>query len=180
MLFVILTRLKLLTSKSNKCGMQIQHHRDLHHNVYDGQSLVTSKGDLQRYSNCIGLSIFVSQNNSKESNMTLTRTEQIRNYLKTVIDYLDGNGLVITDPEIIDEVLSDFDDFDVLRSIVTGTQMEYADYTKWMEIHAIELSIVSNDVSHVLNRMRLAELVEEYQDLFNRTLLEDWRNYETV
>jgi hypothetical protein len=47
-----------------------------------------------------------------------TKTEAITRYIKSMVSFLDGNGLVVTDWDLIEEVLKECGDFVVLKDIV--------------------------------------------------------------
>jgi hypothetical protein len=50
----------------------------------------------------------------------MEKTEQIKQYIKDLLEGLDGRGLILTDDEMIDEALEECGDFEVLKEIVTS------------------------------------------------------------
>lgn len=54
----------------------------------------------------------------------MSKKERIKKYIKDMVDFLDGRGLVATDDELIDEALNECGDFDTLISICTENSLK--------------------------------------------------------
>lgn len=97
------------------------------------------------------------------------KTRKIREYIKDALVYLDGQGLIVTDWDLIDESLKNFENFDVLKHIVTKVEITSGE---WIIEHSEQLRNLQKK-SGMAATMEFAELQEEYQDLFDSNLIED-------
>ena len=48
--------------------------------------------------------------------------DKIIDYLVKMLEFLDGQGIVFTDEELVKEALKDFGDFEVLQKIIKGNK----------------------------------------------------------
>lgn len=48
----------------------------------------------------------------------MSQIEQIKLYMKEAISFLDGQGIIITDWDLLEDALEEFGEFSVLREII--------------------------------------------------------------
>jgi hypothetical protein len=54
----------------------------------------------------------------------MSKKEKIKQYIKSMVDFLDGRGLVATDDELIDEALEECGEFSAIISICTENSLK--------------------------------------------------------
>lgn len=105
-----------------------------------------------------------------EEIVILVKPEEVRGhiigYIKELLEYLDGNGLIVTDDDMIDEALRDCGDFSVLRGLLAASPQPTSGEVAMLKVLRNLIFATTKADAPILRsaRKRAADLVARFEE----------------